>query len=232
MDNENNEKIEDIENTQDGQESPEAEKKFGEVSEEDIELAREAEPEDIKEDGPFDIKNEIIEWLESFVFAMFVVIMLFTFLFRIVMVDGGSMNDTLIDQDRLVLLHLNYHPERDDIVVINSTALNKTIIKRVIGLAGDKVVIDYNNNSVTVNGSKLSNEHIKAIMVDGGYFDRSYMTAQGVYEYEVPEGMIFVMGDNRNDSKDSRSIGFIEEDTVMGKAVFRLYPIGSFGKVD
>lgn len=206
--------------------------KFGEVSEEDIKLAGEAAPEDIKEKPPVDIKNEILEWCESFVFALFIVILVFTFFFRIVQVEGESMTNTLQDKDRLIMTHLNYTPEKDDIVVINSTYLNKTIIKRVIGTEGDHVTVDYNSNTVTVNGEKLDDEHIKEVMYDTGLFDPTYETSDGVYEYDVPEDYIFVMGDNRNGSKDSRYIGFVEEDTVLGKAVFRLFPFNAFGSID
>lgn len=208
------------------------ENKFGEVNEEDVKLASEAAPEDIKEKPPVDVKNEILEWCESFVFAMFIVILIFTFFFRIVEVEGESMTDTLQDKDRLIMTHLNYTPEKDDIVVINSTFLNKTIIKRVIGTEGDHVTVDYNSNTVTVNGEKLADEHIKEVMFDTGLFDPSYKTSEGVYEYDVPEDYIFVMGDNRNGSKDSRYIGFVEEDSVLGKAVFRLFPFNAFGSVD
>lgn len=206
--------------------------KFGEVNEADVKLASEAAPEDIKEKPPVDVKNEILEWCESFVFAMFIVILIFTFFFRIVEVEGESMTDTLQDKDRLIMTHLNYTPEKDDIVVINSTFLNKTIIKRVIGTEGDHVTVDYNSNTVTVNGEKLADEHIKEVMFDTGLFDPSYKTSEGVYEYDVPEDYIFVMGDNRNGSKDSRYIGFVEEDSVLGKAVFRLFPFNAFGSVD
>lgn len=206
--------------------------KFGEVSEEDIKLAGEAAPEDIKEKPPVDIKDEILEWCESFVFALFIVILVFTFFFRIVQVEGESMTNTLQDKDRLIMTHLNYTPEKDDIVVINSTYLNKTIIKRVIGTEGDHVTVDYNSNTVTVNGEKLDDEHIKEVMYDTGLFDPTYETSSGVYEYDVPEDYIFVMGDNRNGSKDSRYIGFVEEDTVLGKAVFRLFPFNAFGSID
>ncbi|MDO4945253.1 MAG: signal peptidase I [Ruminococcus sp.] len=208
------------------------ENKFGEVNEEDVKLASEAAPEDIKEKPPVDLKNEILEWCESFVFAMFIVILIFTFFFRIVKVEGESMTDTLQDKDRLIMTHLNYTPEKDDIVVINSTFLNKTIIKRVIGTEGDHVTVDYNSNTVTVNGEKIADEHIKEVMFDTGLFDPSYKTSEGVYEYDVPEDYIFVMGDNRNGSKDSRYIGFVEEDSVLGKAVFRLFPFNAFGSVD
>ena len=202
------------------------------VSADDIETAREAEPDDIKEKEPIDIKNEIIEWLESFVFALLVVQLFFIFVFRIVMVDGISMNDTLVNGDRLIMSHVNYTPKFDDIVVIKSDAANKILIKRVIGVEGDKVVVNYNENHVYVNDELIPNDHIKEIMLDSTmYFDSTYRIADGVYEYDVPEDHIFVMGDNRNDSKDSRSIGFIPDEEIMGKAVFRIYPFKSIGSV-
>ncbi|MBQ8967646.1 signal peptidase I [Ruminococcus sp.] len=203
------------------------------VTEEAIEAVKEAEPDDIKAKEPLDIKNEILEWLESFVFAMLIVQLVFIFVFRIVMVDGSSMSNTLINGDRVIMTHVNYTPERDDVVVIDSEAANKILIKRVIGVEGDKVVIDYNNNHVFVNDVQISNEHIKEIMRDNTmYFDATFRTGDGVYEYDVPEDCVFVMGDNRNDSKDSRSIGFVPVESLMGKAVFRIYPFNSIGSFD
>lgn len=210
------------------------EKKFGEVSEADIEKASEAAPDDLKEQPKVNVKDEIMEWLESFVFAIFLMLLVFTFFFRIVVVQGPSMNDTLDDKDRLLLNHINYTPEKDDIVVINSTGLDKTIIKRVIGTGGDEVVVNYNDNSVTVNGKKISNSKIKPeTMMDKGslYFDMKYMVSDGVYKYKVPEGKVFVMGDNRNHSTDGRcpEVGFVDNSDVLGEAVFRLYPLNDFG---
>lgn len=210
----------------------EEEQKINKVTEEEIETVKKAEPDDIKAKEPLDIKNEILEWFESFVFAMLIVQLVFIFIFRIVMVDGRSMNNTLSDGDRLIMTHVNYTPERDDVVVVDSDAAGKILIKRVIGIEGDKIKIDYTNNHVYVNDQQISNEHIKEIMIDNGYFDRTYMTENGVYEYEVPENCVFVMGDNRNDSKDSRSIGYVPEESIMGKAVFRIFPLNQLGKVD
>jgi signal peptidase I len=141
------------------------------------------------------------------------------------------MNSTLEDKDRVIISHLNYKPENDDIVVVNSSVLQKTLIKRVIGIAGDTVRIDYSKNKVYVNDKEISNEHIDSTMLDKGMFDPSYKVSDGVYEYHVPQDSIFVMGDNRNNSTDSRTIGFISNDDVMGHVIFRLYPFKKFGSV-
>ncbi len=201
------------------------------VDPKDIELASKAAPKDLKEEEPVNIANEILDWIESFVFAVFVIILIFIFLFRIVTVDGHSMDSTLSDKDRVIISHLNYDPKNDDIVVVNSSVLNKTLIKRVIGISGDTVKIDYNINTVYVNGKAISNEHIDNTMLDKGMFDPSFKISDGVYEYKVPENSIFIMGDNRNNSTDSRTIGFISKDDVMGHVIFRLYPFKEFGSI-
>ena len=207
------------------------EKKTMNVDPEDIKLASKAAPEDLKEPEPVNIGNEILDWVESFIFAMFVIILIFIFFLRIVTVEGDSMNTTLTDGDRLIMTHMNYTPERDDIIVVNSEILNKTIIKRVIGIGGDKIKIDYNKNKVYVNGDEISNEHISVTMVDKGGFNADAKIDDGVYEYDVPEGKVFVMGDNRNNSTDSRMLGYIDNDDILGHAVFRLYPLKQFGKI-
>ncbi|MBQ6634340.1 MAG: signal peptidase I [Ruminococcus sp.] len=205
-----------------------------EVDEKDIEKAAAAAPEDLKEPPKVNVTDEVLDWLESFVFAMFIVILVFTFVFRIVLVQGDSMNSTLTNGDRLIISHLNYTPKRDDIVVVEAKTdyFHKTIIKRVIGVGGDTVRINYNDNTITVNGSVIKDDHKKEVMLDKfQFFDTTYMIDDGVYEYKVPDGKIFVMGDNRNNSTDSRRLGFIDNDMVLGKVVLRLFPFGSFGSV-
>lgn len=169
--------------------------------------------------------NEIIEWLESFVFAIFIVILLFTFIFRIVQVDGPSMEDTLHDGDRLILTHFNYTPKRGDIVVLNSEGLNETIIKRVIAVGGDTVSIDFLKGEVTVNGEVLKENYIKELT----YLEEG----RAIKDLTVGDGQVFVMGDNRNHSTDSRNakVGLVNNDDILGKAIFRIYPVSKAGSV-
>ncbi|MBR6872200.1 MAG: signal peptidase I [Ruminococcus sp.] len=187
-----------------------------------------------KNEKSFSLVDELLDWVEAFVLAIFVVVLIFIFFLRIVEVSGPSMNPTLNDKDRLILTHLNYTPERGDIIVANSKGLDKCIIKRCIGIAGDTVVIDYNKNSVTVNGTKVQEDYLgEAMRGDLAVFDTSFKTANGVYTYHVPEDTIFAIGDNRNHSTDSRSayVGFIKLEDVLGKAFFRFLPFGSFGSI-
>ena len=192
-------------------------------------IMSESENKDSKQKKSF--LDEFLEWIEAFVFALFIVILIFTFFIRIVVVKGNSMNETFHDGDRIVINHINYTPKTGDVAVINSRVLNEVIIKRVIGTAGDKVDIDYNTNTVSVNGEKIDNSYIKEPMEDYSQFDISYKKSDGTYEYVVPENCIFVMGDNRNNSADSRMIGFINVEDVLGKVFFRLYPLDKIGKI-
>ena len=102
------------------------------------------------------------------------------------------MRETLQDQDRLIITHINYTPQKGDIVVINSEKLGKTIIKRVIGTGGDKVVVDYNNNTVTVNGKVISNDNIREAMYNTNLFDEEYEVEENVFFFFFPEGKLFV----------------------------------------
>ena len=181
--------------------------------------------EDYKKYKEKSVGNEILEWLESIAISIFIVILVFTFVFRIVIVDGSSMVPTLQDGQRLIISHLFYTPKQGDIVVVNSKGLNKTIIKRVIATEGQTVDIDFYKHTVTVDGKVLDEPYINAPTArnDNG----------NTYPMVVPENTIFVMGDNRNESTDSRNslVGCISTDDVLGKAVFRIYPFDSFGRV-
>ena len=186
--------------------------------------------EEIKENEPekegLNLADELIEWAESFVFAIFVIILVFTFIFRIVQVDGPSMEDTLHNGDRLILTHFNYTPQRGDVVVLNSRGLNETIIKRVIAVEGDTISIDFVNGIVTLNGEELKEDYIK----EPTYFQEG----RAIENLTIGEGQVFVMGDNRNHSTDSRAeiVGVIDTEDILGKAIFRIYPTSDIGKVE
>ncbi len=172
---------------------------------------------------------EIYEWLEAVAFALSIVVILFTFLFRVVSVSGPSMKPTLQSGDRIVLNSLFYMPQNGDIVVITqpNSHDNEPLIKRVIGVEGQTIVVDAENDTVTVDGVKINEPYI---------LEQDIKYAGEAYEYPltIPKGKVFVMGDNRNDSFDSRNpgLGMVEEKYIMGKAVFRIYPFERVGGVD
>ncbi len=160
------------------------------------------------------------DWVEITVLALVLVGLLFAFFIRIVGVEGGSMDDTLANGDRLILTKAFYTPERGDIVVVrreNDTPL----IKRVIAVGGDTVEIDPNDFSVILNGEKLYEP----------YVHYPTLTFDMTGPVTVPEGYVFIMGDHRNNSHDSRKndIGVVSADRILGKAVWRLTPFSRFG---
>ena len=167
--------------------------------------------------------SAIYEWLEAAVFSLVFVVILFTFMFRIVGVDGESMQDTLMDKDRLILTDLFYKPSYGDIVVINRYT-DEPLVKRIIAVGGDVIDVDPNTGKVILNGKVLDEPYIDVKT------PRNEMTGA----VEVPEGYVFVMGDNRGNSHDSRMTdignnGFINVKDIMGKAIFRIFPLNKIG---
>lgn len=182
---------------------------------------------------PFEaFAKSIFDYVEIFVIAIFAVMVLFTFVFRLCRVDGPSMEDTLFDGERLIISNLFYEPDYGDIVVFHQTsksvdAFNEPIIKRVIAKSGDTVDIDFDTWSLYVNGELVIEDYRK---LEGFYTLRS----DYAFPVEVPEGYVFVMGDNRNHSSDSRSseIGFVDERRILGRVIVRISPLDRFGKVE
>ena len=158
------------------------------------------------------------DWVGSAVTALIAVALIFALLFRVVSVDGASMSYTLTHGDRLLLSSFPYTPQRGDIVVITRDN-SSPLIKRVIGVAGDRISIDGETGAVYRNGEKLDEPYIGGMMRDGTT-PQNGMTE----EITVPKGMIFAMGDNRHDSLDSRMLGCLSLDNVVGKVLFRIAP--------
>lgn len=189
---------------------------------------------ELEEEEPKKPFSELLDWASCLVYAVALMLAVNLFFFRSITVRGDSMNDTLVDSDQVVVTNFLYKPSCGDIVVIQANKLpvqgtelyGEPIIKRVIALAGDTVRIDYIKGEVYRNGELLSEDYIKELTHLQGF---GYMES-GV-DYVVPENCVFVMGDNRNVSNDSRNlrdVGFIDTDMIIGKAVVRFSPIKDF----
>jgi signal peptidase I len=174
--------------------------------------------------GSMRIKSEIYEYVESIIFSLAVVVLIFTFIFRIVGVVNISMQNTLFDGNRLILYNINYSPKQGDIIVFSALELNEPLIKRVIAVGGQKVDINYNTHTVYVDDKAQVEPYIK---------EKTSTQGDVKLPVTVPLGYVFVMGDNRNYSLDSRfsQVGMIDQRYIIGKAIFRIFPLNRFGRI-
>lgn len=197
--------------------------------------AAEAENENTETEGKKNktLGRELLEWAEAIVLAVLVAMVIRGFIFTVVRVDGQSMDHTLANNDRLIVWRLGYEPKQGDIVIFapdipenNGTNIFNRIywVKRVIAVGGQHVEINYDENAVYVDGKKLEEDYLPEVM-------RHPVAGNVITSIDVEEGHVFLMGDNRNNSRDSRSIGQVNADDVVGKAVLRFWPLGSFGPV-
>ncbi|HHW25120.1 MAG TPA: signal peptidase I [Clostridiales bacterium] len=173
---------------------------------------------------------EAYDWLEVFVLSVSVVFLIFTFVFRIAMVIGPSMEDTLHEGEALVISKLFYKPKTGDIIVfqIPGSQYSEPIVKRVIATEGQVVDIDFFNWKVSVDGVELDEDYVKRVPGE------VMLMSSYSFPYTVPEGKIFVMGDNRNSSLDSRDsrIGPVDTRYLLGRVLLRITPLSKFGPVD
>ncbi len=173
--------------------------------------------------------SEFSKWcfdiLETVIQSFVIVLIVFTPFFRVMTVDGESMMNTLLHQDKIFVWRWNYTPTKGDVVTItHGQKFDKPIVKRVIATGGDTLSIDFNDGSVTVNGEVLNETYIKEPM---------WREEDGDIPAVVPMGYCFVMGDNRNNSTDSRSkiIGLIPDEDVIGKVSFIVFPFNRISAV-
>jgi len=187
-------------------------------------------------------KKEILQWVEAIIIAVVISMLIRGFVFETVLVDGPSMEKTLSSGDRLILFKAGYYfspPKRGDIVVLQVhegtlsfmplleklPIFKKAIpdlteidyIKRGIGVPGD--TIEFKDGFVYVNGERLVEPYVQGL---------TYGMERPI---KVEENKVFVMGDNRLDSRDSRDIGLIDYDRIRGKAILRIWPLKAFGSI-
>ena len=209
---------------------------ISEIEPEDGSLLTEPLAEEISPRKPFLVS--LFEIFELITVTCVAIVLAFAFLFQVAVVDGGSMQNTLQSGDRLFVFSAFYTPQRGDIVVVQAAEeMNSKfnfgdgiekggrIIKRVVALAGDHVEIKTNGdiyvNGVLEDGTALGYD----VYTDGII---KYPTAQSL---TVPEGHVFLAGDHRNVSLDSRSFGVVDVRWIQGKALFRIFPLEGFGPV-
>ena len=191
------------------------------------EVEEDSKPEEQRDLDKFDPKrprivDTVFEFVELFVFTLVAVMVLTTFFFRYSQVEGGSMDMTLADGDRLIISDFLYTPERGDIIVFEDygTELRDPLVKRIIGVAGDVVEVKI-DGSVYVNGELLDEPYV--------YVTPGKAPTRIHGKWTVEDGELFVMGDHRDVSKDSREFGPIKVDSVLGEVKLRFYPFDSFG---
>lgn len=181
----------------------------------------------------FSLKAEVFDWLEILITAVILLVVLFTFVFKIVTIDGRSMMNTLKQGEKVIISNIGYEPQQGDIVVISRNMNNITygedqsapIIKRVIATEGQTVNIDFDAGIVYVDGVALEEPYVRT---------PTNLQYDIRFPVVVPSGCVFVLGDNRNDSTDSRSSmigneGMIDERYILGKALYRIFPFDGFG---
>lgn len=169
--------------------------------------------------------KKTVEYIYSILSMIFIIMtcffILFTFFFRLVSVSGSSMMPNLKNGNKIIVSDFLYTPDYGDIIAIGrSTETEQSIIKRVIGLPGDEIDINFDTHIITVNGGVITEDYpVADAIAEPGDVD---------FPVTVPGNCVFVLGDNRNNSVDSRfqRVGFISLDEITGKALFKVWPFG------
>ncbi|HET6872726.1 MAG TPA: signal peptidase I [Sporolactobacillaceae bacterium] len=178
-------------------------------------------------------KNEVFEWIKALAVAVIIAVVIRSFIFTNYVVEGQSMMPTLQDGNRLIVNKIVYHisePKRYDIIIFHATP-TEDYVKRVIGLPGDK--IEYKNDVLYVNGKKVPEPYLNQYksQLTSGDLTQNFTLKQDTGRTTVPKGKLFVMGDNRRNSVDSRIFGFVDMSKVVGKVDLRYWPLNEISLV-
>ena len=180
-----------------------------------------------KNEGRF--SSELFGWGESLMVVLIFFVVVFTFFVRLIGVDGSSMYPTLEDRSIMLVSNWNYKPEKGDVVVLHKEGFynDQPIVKRIIASGGDTIDIDPVTGDVLVNGEVLNEPYIAEKI------NTLERIGDMPYPQTVPEGSVFVMGDNRNHSTDSRDsrLGMVDERYILGRVLSVVYPFSNFGSV-
>lgn len=187
----------------------------------------------IKKKQPKSGKREIFEWLISILVAVIIAFFLKTFVFTVATISGESMEPTLFDNEKVYVHKFLYKPKKGDIVTFfPEFEDSKAYIKRVIATEGDKIFIDFAKGKVYLNGLALTEGYIEDPTTLSEKFTNDLME-NSKFDLENPflleKNKVFVMGDNRSKSFDSRGFGPIDIDVIKGRAIFLLWPFSRLG---
>ena len=213
------------------------------MTEENAQSIDSVAPAEASKDKIKSLSSSIFDVLEMFAWSVFAVMLIFTFAIRLCRVEGSSMENTLHNGQNLLLYSIGYTPKQDDIIVFHLTngeaSLEKTLVKRVIATEGQKIEIYFETGEIFVDGEKYADAHALLKNYAGreiGYYtldaEHHYEADERVFSATVPKGCVFVLGDNRNHSKDSRDsdIGFVDTRCILGKVIVRIAPFTVFSK--
>ncbi len=168
-------------------------------------------------------RRETYDWIHCMIIALIVCVFLFVFGIRVINVAGSSMNPTLFNGEKMLVSNLFYSPEVGDVVVFKKDEYdpNKALVKRIIATEGQVINIDFETGTIYIDGQPFEEDYISELTVNKLDF---------IGPKTVPEGCVFVMGDNRNASTDSRDsrIGMVDARLIIGKVYYVIFPIPSF----
>ncbi|GGE43744.1 signal peptidase I [Pullulanibacillus camelliae] len=171
-------------------------------------------------------KSEVFEWIKALAIAVIIAVIVRSFIFTNYVVDGSSMMPTLQNGNRLIVNKIDYdfkQPKRFDIIIFHATPTDD-YVKRVIGLPGD--TIQYKNDTLYINGKKYNEPYLKQFKQElvTGNLTNNFTLESITGQSKVPKGKVFVLGDNRRNSQDSRVFGFVDMDKIVGKVNIRYWP--------